>query len=218
MVPSKSFERRAPASPWCPCRGGWSARRGRGSSAGRRASWRARARAFSPPESTQQRLVDVVAGEAEGAGQRLEGADVRRAGTSSCSVSKTVRVAVEHLHRVLGEVAELDAARRVGTRRRRAATAPDDQLEQRRLAGAVDAHHAPALAAPDQQIEAVVDDVVAVALVDALQLDDVVARARRLARTSNSTTCRRFGGCDGLDLVELLDRATAPGRRGWRAP
>jgi hypothetical protein len=54
-----------------------------------------------------------------------------------------------------------------------------DHLEQRRLAGAVLAHDAPALAAFDLEVEVLVDRLRPVALADAGELDDVVAGARR---------------------------------------
>ena len=49
-----------------------------------------------------------------------------------------------------------------------------DHLQQRSLARAVLAHDAPALAALDLEVEALVDALVAVGLVHALELDDVV--------------------------------------------
>src|SRR6185503_9883955 len=108
----------------------------------------------------------------------------------------------EQLHRMLREVADLDAAAegdgpRVGLRLAR------DQLEQRALAGAVDAHHAPSLAPPDQEVEAAVDGAVAPALVDAGELHDVVTRAwrRRKIEAHHLPPPRRL---DLLDLRQLL--------------
>jgi hypothetical protein len=112
-------------------------------------------------------------------------------------------VAVEQLHRVLREVAHLDA--------RADAPSPSsgsgragDQLQQRRLAGAVDAHHAPALLAAHHGSRALVD----------ARCRSACARSSRFATSSpergggevERTRLRRFGGST-LDLVELLDAA-----------
>ena len=66
------------------------------------------------------------------------------------------QVGVEHVERLLREVAHLQAR----AERDRPFVGRDragDHLQQRRLAGAVLAHHAPALAAADGQVDAVVD-------------------------------------------------------------
>jgi hypothetical protein len=80
------------------------------------------------------------------------------------SSSRTVPLSAEVVHRVLGEVAELDR----GADGHRAAVGlglAGHHLQQGRLARAVLAHHAPALLAADHQVEAVVDDLLAVGLV-----------------------------------------------------
>ena len=90
------------------------------------------------------------------------------------------------------------------------------QFQQRRLAGAVDAHHAPALPAADHEVEAIIDAAAAVALVDVLQADDVLAGARRRQEVERHRLAppRRL---DALDLLELLDPALhLRGMRGAR--
>ena len=65
------------------------------------------------------------------------------------------------------------------------------------------AHHGPALAAPDVEVEPVVDHARPVALVDTLEYRDVVARARRRLKVElNDPTL--LGQLDLLDLVERL--------------
>src|SRR4029077_15274335 len=92
--------------------------------------------------------------------------------------------------------ADLHGAR-VGLRRAR------DELEERRLPGAVHPHDAPPLAAADEEIEAVVDDLAPVSLLDLREARDVLARARRRAKIElhHLSRARRL---DALDLVELL--------------
>src|SRR5207245_1265189 len=100
-------------------------------------------------------LLDVVAREAEDAGQRAEGADRGPGELADERVPDRGR-RIEELHRVLGEVAELDArAERDAAAIRRGGAG--DELEEGRLSCAVDAHHAPALRAPDEEVEAGVD-------------------------------------------------------------
>src|SRR5689334_15226679 len=106
---------------------------------------------------------------------------------------------------MLGEIAHLDAAAdryRPLVRLARAG----NELEQRRLAGAVDAHHAPALPAADHEIESVVDPLAAIALVNVLQGDDVFARARGRRKIERDALAAPRG-LDPLDLVELLHPA-----------
>ena len=80
------------------------------------------------------------------------------------------------------------------------------QLQQRRFAGAVGAQHAPAFLAAHQEVQALIDRLGAVALVDVAQADDVVARARAGLELElhGLATPRRL---DALDLVQLLDPA-----------
>ena len=81
-----------------------------------------------------------------------------------------------------------------------------DHLEQRGLARAVAAHHGPALAAADGEIEAVVDHARAVALVQILDHRHLIAGARRHAEFElhHLAFLRQF---DLLDLVQRLDAA-----------
>ncbi len=146
-------------------------------------------------------LLDLVAGETEAAGERAQRTD-RRVRERRLERLEDALVAVEHLHRVLREVAELHRGAERDVARIRGAL-PRDQLQQRRLARAVRAHHAPALAAADPQVESVEDDLLAVGLVDAGELHDVVAGARRGTELEvvGLAPLRRL---DLLDLVELL--------------
>src|SRR6185295_19447997 len=140
-------------------------------------------------EAAGERAQATLAGLREGIFQRLE----HRA------------FAVEQIHGVLGEVAHLDAA----ADRHRAVVGlgrAGYQLQQRRLAGAIDAHHAPPLPAADHEIEPLIDGAAAITLVDVLQADDILARARRRQEFERHrlASLRRL---DALDLVELLDPA-----------
>ena len=115
------------------------------------------------------------------------------------------QVRVEELGRLLREVAHLHA-------RADAHAAPvggqhaGNHLQQRRLAGAVPAHDRPALAAPDRQVDAVVDHAAAVGLRQILQHRDLLARPRRLPEleVDDLPLLRQL---DLLDLVERLDPA-----------
>ena len=78
-----------------------------------------------------------------------------------------------------------------------------DELEERRLSRAVDAHDAPSLAAADEQVEPVVDLALAVALDHPVDLRDVLARARRGAEVELEHLAP-LGRLDALDLVELF--------------
>ena len=149
-------------------------------------------------------LLDVVAGEAEAAGERAQRA---LAGLRERVLQRLEHgaLAVEQLHGVLREVAHLHAAAE-GHRAVVRLGLAGDQLEQRGLARAVDAHHAPALPAADQEVEPVVDLAAAVALVDVLQLDHVLAGARRWRKLEHQRLAA-LGRLDVLDLVELLHPA-----------
>jgi hypothetical protein len=96
-------------------------------------------------------LVHVVARELERAEQVAQHAD-RLVREVLLDLLPDRQVRVEQVERLLGEVAHLEArAERTspasGLERAR------HHLEQRRLAGAVAAHHAPALAAPDREVQ-----------------------------------------------------------------
>src|SRR3970282_1676904 len=78
------------------------------------------------------------------------------------------------------------------------------ELEQRRLAGAVDTHHAPALLAADQQIQAVVDLLATVALHDAVEFGHVLAGARRRTKIELQDFAA-LGRLELFDLLEFLD-------------
>ena len=83
---------------------------------------------------------------------------------------------------------------------------PATSFKQRRLAGAVDAHHAPALPAAHLEVQPVIDAPAAVALLHLLQAHHVLARARRGQEFElhDLAALRRF---HPLDLVQLLHPA-----------
>ena len=155
------------------------------------------ARLLATAEELDQ-LVLFVAGELERAEQVALGAD-RLEVELLVDLLVDGQVRVEQVERLLREVAHLDA-----TELQLAAVGlqvAGDHLQQRRLAGAVLAHDAPALAALDLEVERLVDRARAVGLLQAVDLDDVVARARRrLARERHHLALLRQ-----LDLVDLLD-------------
>ncbi len=94
--------------------------------------------------------------------------------------------------------------------------AAGNQLQQRRLAGAVDAHHAPALPAADLEVQPFIDVRLPIALVDVLQAGHVLARARRRREIEDHglAALRRL---HALDLLELLHAALhLRGMRGAR--
>ena len=149
-------------------------------------------------------LVDVVAGELEGASQVAQHAD-RLVGEVLLELRLDGQIGAEHLERLLGEVAQLQAGTEpdvAGVRRH----LPGDHLQQRRLAGAVLPHHAPALAAADGHVQAVVDDALAVALAHALEHRHLIAGARRLAEVELDDL-PTLGQLDLLDLLQRLDPA-----------
>jgi hypothetical protein len=146
-------------------------------------------------------LGGVVAREAERRGERAQRAD-RRVRERLLERLPDRLVAVEQLHRVLREVALHHGAAhghaaRVGRRD------AGDELQERRLARAVRAHHAPALAAPDQQIEAAEDRPLAPRLVHAREPQHVLARARRGSELELDALALLRRG-DLLDLLDLL--------------
>ena len=102
-------------------------------------------RTFSPPESRRQRLLDVVAGEAERAGQGAQRADGRlreRMLERLPAPCRRRRAAPSSA----GRSSPASRARRARRCPASGSATPGDELEQRRLARAVRAHHAPALA------------------------------------------------------------------------
>ena len=157
------------------------------------------------------RLVDLVPGEVEGAeGVALARGRRGREGGVQLLVHRPVRI--EDVERGLGEVAELEARPElhvalVGLEGAR------HQLEQGALAGAVDPHHAPALAALDLEVEPVVHDVLAVGLPDAAEGRHVVPRARGLLHQEGHQHAP-LGRLELVDLLELLDPALDLGRLG----
>src|SRR5690606_25372000 len=86
-----------------------------------------------------------------------------------------------------------------------------DELQERRLARTVAAHHAPPLAAADLEVEPAVDDARSVGLGDAAQDRDVLAESRRALELERHDLAlhRRI---EALDLLDLLGPALRLGR------
>ena len=171
-------------------------------------------RAFSPPDSTRQRF------STSSPEKPKQPASARSDPWPACGNDVLQRLehgalAVEQVHGVLREVAQLHAAAERHAAVVRLGRA-GHELEQRGLAGAVDAHHAPALAAAHHEVETLVDAAAAVALVDALQAHHVLAGARRRREIERHGLAapRRL---DPLDLLQLLHPALhLRGMRGAR--
>ena len=115
-----------------------------------------------------------------------------------------VRSGSSSVERLLREVAHLQARAELDDARVRRQHARH-HLQQRRLAGAVLPHHAPALAAADGQVQIVVNDATSVRLADIFEHRDLLARARRLAEVEfhDLPLLRQ------LDLFNLLQRLHA---------
>ncbi len=80
-----------------------------------------------------------------------------------------------------------------------------DHFEQRGFARAVAAHHGPALAAADGEIETFIDDALAVSLVEILHHRHLVARARRNAEFEFD----HLAALRQLDLFDFVERFDA---------
>ena len=138
------------ASPWSRDRDGWSARRGRENSAGSssiRASTEARLLAA---RQRPDLLVDRHRRKTE---TRRPGCAARRsirAGKSLRSCSSIGQVGIEHVRATAARNTPSSGWPRGFTSPSSGATWPRNHLQQRRLAGAVLPHHAPALAAADR--------------------------------------------------------------------
>jgi hypothetical protein len=146
---------------------------------------------------------------------------------SSITFSNTVRSSLRLSSAVLREVAGDDVAAEVA----RAALDGDDageDLEQRGLAGAVGADEHDALAALGLEVEIAIDDVVAVGLLDVLELTTLrperggwgnlkLMRADPPSGSSTATSFRR-SICFSFDLAREAIEALAPKRSTnfWR--
>ena len=106
---------------------------------------------------------------------------------------------------MLGEIAHPDAGADVD-RALVGVGGAGHEFQQRRLAGAIGAQDAPAFLAAHQEVEAVIDDLVAVAFVDLAQADHVVPRPGR-ALELELDGLAAAGGLDPFDLVEFLHPA-----------
>ena len=161
-------------------------------------------RVFSPPESARI-FLSTSSPENWNAPSRLAQRADRLVREVLLQLLLDREVGVEQVERLLREVAQLEAraeADCAGVGRQ----AAGDHLEQRRLAGAVAAHHAPALAAADRQVQAVVDDARSVRLAHALEHGHLVAGARRLPEVElhDLPLLRQL---DPLDLLQRLHAA-----------
>ena len=161
-------------------------------------------RAFSPPDRTRQGF-STSSPEKPKHPARVRSAPWPACGNDAVQGLEDRLFAVQQVHGVLGEIAHPDA----GADADRALVGrggAGHQFQQRRLAGAVGAQHAPAFLAAHQEIEAFIDRLGAVALVDVAQADHVVARPRRAPELEldRLATARRL---DAFDLVELLHPA-----------
>ena len=106
---------------------------------------------------------------------------------------------------MLREIAHLDAA----AQRDRAAVwrrGTDDQLQQRGLAGAVHAHHRPALLAPHLKIQPLINAARAIAFAHAFEAHDVLARTRRWQKIKLNHLPALWR-LHALDLVEFFHAA-----------
>jgi hypothetical protein len=135
---------------------------------------------------------------------RLRSAPIDSCGKVLLQLLLDRQVGVEQVERLLREVAHLQAGAeldraRVGRQR------AGDHLQQRRLAGAVLAHHAPALAAADRQVRSRRRRRACRTPWSRLERRDLVAGARRL-RKSNFTTRRFFGSSIFSILSSALTR------------
>ena len=79
-----------------------------------------------------------------------------------------------------------------------------NHLEQRRLARSIGTHERNFFAAPNIEIEILVDMLLAEGLRDILDMHDVIAGARRL-REDESHLFLFLGNLDAFDTLELLD-------------
>ena len=161
-------------------------------------------RVFSPPDS-ERILFSTSSPENWKAPSRLRSAPIDSSGKVLLDLLPHGELGIEELGRLLREVAHLHARpdadiAAIGRQR------PRDHLEQRCLAGAVAAHDAPALAATDGEVDAVVNDALAVRLRQILENGNLIARTRGLAKVEvdDLALLRQL---DLLNLVERLDAA-----------
>ena len=106
---------------------------------------------------------------------------------------------------MLGEIAHLDAGAEADAAIIRLGGA-SDEFQQRRLAGAVHAHHAPALPAAHLEVEALVDAATAIALVHVPERDHVLARARG-GRKIEQHGLPALGRIHPVDFLQLFHPA-----------
>ena len=156
-------------------------------------------------------LLDVVARKTEATRERAQRA-LTRLREGRLQLLEHAEFAVQHFHGVLGEIAHLHRAAHghcagVGTGR------ANHQFQQGGLARAIDPHHAPALLAAHQKVEPFIDHAVAIALVDVLQRDHILAGAGRW-REFEGHGLAALGRLHALDLVEFFHAALDLRRMG----
>src|SRR5262249_50315217 len=115
------------------------------------------------------------------------------------------QIGIEDVERLLREVPHPEAGAERDVSRIGREDAGDD-LQERRLAGAVLPHHAPALAAPNREAHVAVDDATAVRLADVLQRGNLIAGSRRRPEVElhDPALLRQL---DALDLLERFHAA-----------
>jgi hypothetical protein len=109
----------------------------------------------SPPESTRT-FLSISSPENWNAPEQVAQHARRLVRVVVLQLLEHGEVRVQQIERLLGEVAHLQARSGLhgaGVGRERSG----DHLQQRRLAGAIPAHHGPPLPAPDRQIQTVVE-------------------------------------------------------------
>jgi len=149
-------------------------------------------------------LIHVVAGKLKRTGQRAQrpNAILREI---LLQLFENREIGIEHVQRLLGEVAHGEAGAELHVAAIRHGRARD-HLEQGRLACPIAAHYGPAFATANGKAEAVVNHTRTIGLSQVCHYGHLIARTRRHAEIElyDSAFLRQF---DLLDLVERLDTA-----------
>ena len=157
-------------------------------------------------------LLDRVAGEQKGA-KKLAHLGGAQPGGDERQLPHDRVGRVKRLDLVLREVGDLDVAAQLAM----AALEwqdPSEDLEQGRLAGAIRADERHLLAALQLQVEALIDDVVAVLLVNVAERDDGAAGAWRLRKAELDALGSGRRHDHAVDALQLLDAALHLARLG----